>query len=208
VIRSVKGRLQNLIRTQVPKAFHRNYRIDSVGSARSDVIEDYVSQQLDHHQMVDSRVDELLAKYQVAFPSVDLDTVQTSSHGQYRYNLHLVFVHCERWCEIRQERLSATRKMIIDTCRKKGHRLSRAAILADHLHLTVGCSLTQSPREVALALMNNLAYAHGMQSLYQFGFYVGTFGEYDLGAIRHALAASQRPTGTSPVEAEASGTLL
>ncbi len=32
--------------------------------------------------------------------------------------------------------------------------------------------------------MNNLAYAAGMKPIVPFGFYVGTFGEYDLGAMR------------------------
>jgi hypothetical protein len=32
--------------------------------------------------------------------------------------------------------------------------------------------------------MNNLAYAAGMKPIFKFGFYVGTFGEYDLGATR------------------------
>jgi hypothetical protein len=29
-----------------------------------------------------------------------------------------------------------------------------------------------------------LAYAAGMKPIFQFSFYVGTFGEYDLGATR------------------------
>ncbi len=33
--------------------------------------------------------------------------------------------------------------------------------------------------------------------MYEFSYYVGTFGDYDLGAIRHALAASESP---APVE--------
>jgi len=40
---------------------------------------------------------------------------------------------------------------------------------------------------VALGYLNNLAYAHGMTALYSFSYYVGTFGEYDMGAIWSAL---------------------
>ena len=40
---------------------------------------------------------------------------------------------------------------------------------------------------VALAYMNNLAYAHGMQPLFYHSYYAGTFGTYDLDAIRRLL---------------------
>jgi len=55
--------------------------------------------------------------------------------------------------------------------------------------------------DVALGYMNNIAYGYGMVPLFQSGFYAGTFGEYDLGAIRQALAGSRRSAGTSPAEA-------
>ena len=45
-------------------------------------------------------------------------------------------------------------------------------------------TVAESPEEIALAYMNNLAFAHGMRPVYQFGYYVGTFGEYDMAAVR------------------------
>ena len=77
--------------------------------------------------------------------------------------------------------------MIVSAARKKNHRLSRAALLADHLHLTVGCGPDESPEQVALGYLNNVAYAHGMQAVFRHGYYVGTFGEYVMGAIWNAL---------------------
>ncbi len=77
--------------------------------------------------------------------------------------------------------------MVIKVARKKGHRLSKLALLADHLHQTLGVHYTESPQDVALCYLNNMAYARGMQAVYQFGYYVGTFGEYDLGAVRRRL---------------------
>lgn len=38
--------------------------------------------------------------------------------------------------------------------------------------------------------LNNLIYGEGMKPLFEFSYYVGTFGEYDLGAVRHALRHS------------------
>jgi len=52
------------------------------------------------------------------------------------------------------------------------------------VHLTLGAPYERSPEEIALSYLNNLAYAHGMQPVYQFGYYVGTFGEYDMDAVR------------------------
>jgi hypothetical protein len=56
-----------------------------------------------------------------------------------------------------------------------------------HVHLLLGCVLSESPQEVALGYLNNLAYAQQMRRVYQYGFYVGTVGEYDLDAIRGNL---------------------
>ena len=73
------------------------------------------------------------------------------------------------------------RDMIVRAAGKKEHLLSRAGIVPDHVHLAIGCNLAESPAEVALSYMNNLAYACGKKRVFAFGFYVGTFGEYDLG---------------------------
>jgi hypothetical protein len=40
---------------------------------------------------------------------------------------------------------------------------------------------------VGLSYLNNLAFAHGMRPLYQFGFYLGTFGPFDMNAVRRNL---------------------
>ena len=96
-------------------------------------------------------------------------------------------MHQARCREIREDVLGAVRAMLLRASRAKGHLLGNVGILPDHLHLEVGCSLEESPLEVALGYLNNLAYAQGMKPVYQHGFYVGTLGEYDLGAIRRYL---------------------
>ena len=83
--------------------------------------------------------------------------------------------------------------MIVRVCRKRGWQLSRAGIVADHLHLAIGCEIKDTPEDVALCLLNNLAYAHGMQPMYRHSYYVGTFGNFDLGALRHARKPRQGP---------------
>ena len=59
------------------------------------------------------------------------------------------------------------------------HRISRVGLLADHVHLTLGCVIDQSPEEIALSYRNNCAYSIGMKPIFQFGYYTGTIGEYD-----------------------------
>jgi REP element-mobilizing transposase RayT len=184
IVKSVKGRLQHLVRADVPSAFRRNFSLTAVGDARRDVVEKYVEGQLGHHRMADQRVEQQLARFQLAFPEVDLSQPVFSSHGRYHCNLHAVLVHQERWREVRLERLEATRDMVLGVARKRRHRLSRLALLSDHVHVTLGFGYEESPEEVALAYLNNLAYAHGMKGIFTHGYYVGTFGKYDMGAIR------------------------
>jgi REP element-mobilizing transposase RayT len=188
IVKSVKGRLQTLVRSSHPRAFRRNFSLASVGDARQQVVEAYVAGQLGHHRMADEAVQQRLAKFQLHLPQADL-AEQFSSHGRYVYNLHLVLVHEARWRDVDEQRLATTRDMVLKVAGKKQHRLSRASLLADHLHITLGCPLDAAPEEVALAYLNNLAYGHGMQALYRHGYYVGTFGSYDMGAIRRSVAS-------------------
>ena len=187
IVKSVKGRLQHRIRSSCPGAFQRNFSLSSVGEVRQDVIENYVASQLGHHRMADDRVQERLAAFQLEFPEIDLSEPVFSSHGRYLFNLHVALVHDGRWCEVREDRLTKTRDMILGVATKRQHRLSRVAILSDHVHLTIGCAIEESPETVALSYMNNLAYAHGMQPLFCRSYYAGTFGTYDMDAVRRSL---------------------
>jgi REP element-mobilizing transposase RayT len=183
MIRSVKGRLQYLIQSHQAKAFQRNYAVRSIGAATRSVVEDYVEKQLDRHPMADSRVQNQLQQYQKSFPDVDLSQPVSSPHGQYSFNLHLVLVNDHRWMEIRPAILEKLSRMIDRAASKYGHRVSRVGLLADHVHLTMECLVDQSPEDVALSYLNSLAYAVGMTPNFQFGYYVGTIGEYDRGAV-------------------------
>jgi len=137
--------------------------------------------------MADPRIETMLAPYQFADDNLDLGRPRRSSHGEFIYNLHLVAVHEQRFAEIQGECCRRTVDMLQAAARKKNHLLSRVGLLVDHVHWTVGCSIAESPLEVGLSYLNNLAYAHGMRPLYQFGFYVGTFGPYDMNAVRRNL---------------------
>jgi REP element-mobilizing transposase RayT len=144
MMRSLKGRLQYLVRREQPKAFQRNYSLKSVGEVRRQAIEKYVRSQLNHHAMADEKVQQALAAFQVPATGVDLGQVRRSSHGEFIYNLHAVLVHDGRWHEIRPEVLENICGMILRAGARKGHLLSAIGLLSDHIHMTLGCSLAAS----------------------------------------------------------------
>ena len=183
LIRSVKGRLQYIIRSDDPKAFRRNYSLRSIGSATRTVVENYVAGQLGHHQMASPQVHERLARFQSSYPHVDLSKPTFSSHGQFWYNLHIVIVNEFRDMMVEEEVLRCLSNVIDAAALKHRHALSQRALLGDHIHMTMGCPIIQSPETIALGYLNNCAYACGMKPVFQFSYYVGTIGEYDRGAV-------------------------
>jgi len=181
VAKYLKGGLQHIIRGQFPRAFQRNYGFRSLGSSKRKVVERYIENQLGHHRFADPRFEERIADFQISNAAVDLSTPRTTSHSLYWYNLHLVLVNDARWREYRTERLCIPRDWIARIAQERDLSLSNAGILPDHLHLAIGVGSEKSPGNAAMCLMNNLAYAMGMKPVFQAGYYVTTFGEYDLG---------------------------
>jgi hypothetical protein len=145
--------------------------------------------------MADPRVGDRLSKIQFHDPGVDLAALRASAHGPFAHSLHLVLKNADELCDTREEWLSASRAMLIAACRKKGWLLSRLALVGNHLHALMGCDVVDAPRDVALSIMNNLAFAHDMKPVYRHSFYVGTFGPYDHGAIRRRLTGDARQPG-------------
>jgi REP element-mobilizing transposase RayT len=195
LLQRLKGRLQYLVRKERPKAFRRNYRLESVGSAKREVIELYIEQQPRRHPMADPRIQARFDWLQIVADQVDLSEFRYTAHGQFVYNLHVVLEHAEGWCAVEPAFLQRTHDMLQRTCDKKGFLLARAGIVANHLHLAIGCGIDDAPEQVALGLVNNLAYAHAMRAVYRFGYYTGTFCNFDLGALRQAHQANAMADG-------------
>ena len=187
IIRSVKGRLQYLLRDRWPRAFRRNYRIESVGAANSKSLAKYIAGQPKHHPMADPRVQKRFEVLQFHDPKVDLERVRYSSHGQFIYNLQVVIENAEGWHELNPETLMNTRDMVIRSVRAKGHLLSRVGLLSNHLHIAVGCCIDAAPSSVVLSLMNNIAYVQRMRHVLRFSYYVGSFGPYDRNVVRRVF---------------------
>ena len=190
ILQRVKGRLQHLVRSMHPKAFQRNYFLRSVGRTKQDKVEGYLRKQLAHHPMADERVVEMFEAYQFEDADLCLSSIRASSHGRFQYNLHFVLVNDQRWREIREEPICRYRDGVIGIARKKSHLLKAVGLLPDHCHVSLGADVGESPGEVVLGYMNNLAYVMGMKAIFQARVWVGTAGDYDIGAVKLAERAA------------------
>ena len=187
IVRLVKGRWQYLSRPREPIEFRRNYRITSVGTSSAEVLDAYIDRQPEKHPMADHRVQEFIESIQLHDEQVDLTRVRRSSHGEFRYALQVVIESEAGWHDVRSNVLKAYRQAIIASCRKHGWLLSRIGLLSNHVHVLVGPGIQDSAMEVALVLLNNMAFTQGMKAMFRTSFYVGTFGEYDRGAIWNGM---------------------
>jgi len=79
IIKSVKGRLQTIVRSELPKAFKRNYRLESIGEANNDRLQSYVARQPQHHPMSDPRAQQVMQCMQFFDPSVNLAEIRYST---------------------------------------------------------------------------------------------------------------------------------
>lgn len=192
IVRSVKGRLQNLLRTMGCKVFRRNYWLQSVGQANSETLERYVGRQAGRHRMADCRVQRLLKSLQYCDDSVDLSEVQASSYGRYLVNYHFVFENADRLSDIREDALKCTRQLIVRAAGKHRHRLARIGLTSNHFHLLLGSTMAVDPLSIGMSYMNNVAFAHDSKRVLDPSFFVGTFGPYDRAAIRRFLTGPDR----------------
>jgi len=84
----------------------------------------------------------------------------------------------ERW-------LGRIRDQSLKIALRKGHAISSLSVMPDHLHIALRGNIEHSPQEIALAFQNNLAYALGQVRVWRHTYDAGTFGEYDMQAVRH-----------------------
>jgi REP element-mobilizing transposase RayT len=97
--------------------------------------------------------------------------------------MHLAFENAHGWNEPRANQLEQVRSIIVGWARKKSWQLSRIGLLANHIHILLSAAATESPKSVAISLMNNIAYVCEMSPILKFSYYAGTFGGHDRGAI-------------------------
>ena len=107
----------------------------------------------------------------------------------YWYDLHLVLVVADRFRITAPEQLGRIRDAALAVAVEGGHRIAALSVMPDHVHMALRGNIERSPEEIALAFQNGLARAAGCR-VWQDGFYVGTFSEYDLNVIRRIARRS------------------
>lgn len=181
----VKGRLDNALRQlETPIAFSRKVAFRSIGDNRRDEVEAYIANQVTRGQFLDPRFSESLAGYTHVNPMVHLDAPTAVTRGRYWYNLHVVFVTDQRQRFVDE----VSWQRIAETCTKvaseQKHLLGSYSIMPDHLHMALRENVQQSPESITLEFMNSIADAFGQQLVLRPSYYAGTFGEYDMRAVR------------------------
>jgi REP element-mobilizing transposase RayT len=193
----MKGRLNYALRHQgTPVKFKRNFAMKTLGENSRPTVERYIREQVDKAEFADPRFADMLERFTLEDDTVDLSKATCTKRGLYWYNLHLV-LSTHPGLTIVDE---ASLRTIFDGCRRiarsKGHKISRLAIMPDHLHCSLRGHIDHSPGEIALGFMNNLAYLLGHEAIWRPSYYVGSFGDYDMGAVRSGSGMASHCSGS------------
>jgi REP element-mobilizing transposase RayT len=182
----MKGRLQHALRQAgVPCRFSRQLGFRTLGENRRDQVEAYIAKQVDNACFLDERFRDVLKRFAMSNDAISLREPTVTGAGRYWFDLHVVLVTDERLRFTDVASLQRMAEVCDRVASKKGYRLSRRAIMPDHTHLSLRGNIMQSPEEIALCFMNNITYSFGQKWIFRPSYYVGSFGEYDMGAVRH-----------------------
>jgi REP element-mobilizing transposase RayT len=181
----LKGRIQHHCRTnRTPVSFSRKLALRAIGDPTRSEIEGYIGNQVPNEDVADERFRQMLTAFSASDPIVDLSQPIESNSGRYWYNLHIVLVTSARYRIGDAVILAKIRDTMLRVCAKKHYAASRWAVLPDHLHVALRGNIMESPEQMALALLNNLAHVLDRRPWWQSGYYAGTFGEYGMAAVR------------------------
>src|SRR6056297_1697604 len=177
----MKGRLRQ---AHTPVRFRRKISFRSIGENKRRQVEAYIEKQVTKERFVDKRFSEFMQSFTTAHGSARLDQPTETGSGRYWFNLHLVLVTESRMRFTDERSLKRISEMCDKAALKKAYQLASRSVMPDHIHLALRGNIEQSPEEIALTFMNNIAFAFGQKAVFRPGYYVGTFGEYDMGAVR------------------------
>jgi putative transposase len=179
-----KGRLQHAMRMDdIAANFARNYSIRSLGENIRETVESYISDQVHKADLADPKYREGLQHCVVENHDLDLSTPTRTSSGVAWYDLHVVFVTADRFRIDSRSTAVKIRDASRRTAADNGYGLSRLSVMPDHMHMLVRGNPRESPQEISLSFQNRTEQAVGNFRLWQFGFYVGTVGDYSLKSI-------------------------
>ncbi len=190
----VKGRLQHELRKSgLSVTFSRKVAFRAIGENITDVVVNYVRNQLDHVDLADPRYREQLAGVAFEDLSVDLTTPAETNSGRYWYNLHLVLVTAARYRVGRPDILNGLVGTTKEILWKLGCTAKSVSVMPDHIHVAIRGNPEKSPAEIGMAVQEATAQVAGCR-LWQDGFYIGTFSEYSLRGIRGGVPPLGEPS--------------
>ena len=163
--------------------FSRKVAVRAIGENTRATVEAYIRDQLQHCDLADPRYRELLQRHAFADPALHLDEPAETHSGRYWYNLHLVLVTDARW-RMGESEAGRVRAGACAVAAAHGYGLAKLSVMPDHAHLAVRGRPEDSPRKIAETFQNETARQVGMLGFWKATFYVGTFGEYGMGAGR------------------------
>jgi len=185
-----KGRLDHAFRSAgKPMTWSRKLAVRAVGNNTRDDVEQYISRQVEKEGFGDPRHSEWLSQYTIEDASIDLSSPTESGSGRYWNNLHVVLVVDGRFRFCDSAPLQTIRDGCLRIAKAKGHAISRLSVMPEHLHVAMRAPIDKSPNDVVHAYQNNLAFYLNHGRVWRDTFYVGTFGEYGMSAVRRAVAA-------------------
>lgn len=186
----VKGRLQHALRkADVPVEFSRKVAFRSLGENTDEVVGHYLRGQVGKEDFADPRFREIMRQFTVVHNDVQLAEPAESNSGRYWYNVHLVLVVADRFRITNPDRLRQLRDTAFEIAAEGGHRIAALSVMPDHVHMALRGDIECSPEKMTLVFQNGLARAAGCR-VWQDGYYVGTFSEYDLDVIRRIARPS------------------
>jgi REP element-mobilizing transposase RayT len=183
-----KGRLDHAMRTAgTAISFSRKVAVRAVGENSRRDVEQYIAEQVTKERFADPRFERRMREFTIHDPDVDLSRPAESARGRYWHNLHVVLVMAGRVVVTDYQVLARLRDRSLAIAERKGYSISWLSVMPDHLHVALRGVIDQSPAEIAGAFQNNLAYVLGQKRIWNDGYYVGTFGEYNMEAIRRSI---------------------
>jgi REP element-mobilizing transposase RayT len=185
-----KGRLQNTLRQAgLPVSFARNFSVRALGNNTREMVERYLDAQARRGDFADAHCREGFQEAAWTSPETDLSRPLQTKRGRYWYSLHLVFITEGRYRIEARTTAQAISLGCRTTASAHDYRLSRIAVMPDHLHLALQGVPGHSPEEIALHFQNELAASLGHR-LWAPGYYAGTVGEYTMRAVRAGCRSS------------------
>ena len=180
-----KGRLQHALRIAGnPVKFSRKVSVRSIGHNTRETVETYVRTQIEREEFADPRYKTMLKSQIITDPTVDLSQPAQTNSGSYWYNLHLVLVVSDRyrmgWGKEAKDLPPVARQI----AKENGYEISTLSAMPDHLHVALRGNGEHTPQDIALTFQNKLAKELGKCRVWEHNYYVGTFGEYTMRAVR------------------------